>query len=303
MVLGVRFAIALAVALVALVVESAPCHAFCRTTTSKAPPGWDPSVSGCWTEGVPLAWSVKRVPYAVASTASNQVSLADATRVADLAFSAWNEVYCGGRPAGIQAYDDGPIAVPSGLEGNGLNAWVACPEISQCNPAAHDVIVFDDGGWPYNDPANTLALTTVTYGVDDGRIAQAFTEINSAGQKLTTAEPPPAGGGVYDLQAILTHEAGHFLGLAHATDTNSIMYAYYQPGAIELTADDMYGLCTVYQHSSSSPSSKGGGGCTSGGAEPVPLTVAVGASFAALGMILRRRRRAPRRTRGPGVTS
>jgi hypothetical protein len=92
----------------------------------------------------------------------------------------------------------------------------------------------------------------------------------------------------FDLQAILTHEAGHFLGLAHATDTNAIMYAYYQPGAIQLTSDDVDAICTVYPPPSSSQ--KGGNGCTTASAMPGLSTVATGMSFVALGMLVRRRR-------------
>jgi hypothetical protein len=232
---------ALASVLVAVVVASlggaSSAHAFCRTTTSKAPSGWDPAVSGCWTQGVPLSWHVGRVPYAVASGASKQVSLSEATRVADLAFKVWNGASCFGGAAGIQGYDDGPLEVPDGSDGDALAGWAYCSESTSCDPTAHDVIVFDDDAWPYNDPVNTLALTTVTYGVDDGAIEEAYTEVNSASQQLTTMEPPPQGSTAFDLQAILTHEAGHFLGLAHATDTNAIMYAYYKPGAVDLTSD------------------------------------------------------------------
>ena len=247
----VRLALTFAVVASALLAGAAPARAFCRTTTSKAPAGYNPAVSGCWTEGVPLAWTAQSIPYAVAAGASGQVSLADATRVADLAFSAWNAATCSGKPLGIHAFDDGPIAVPDAAEGDALAGWAYCSDISACNPAAHDVIVFDDVSWPYNDPVNTLALTTVTYGVDDGRIAEAYTEVNSAEHTLTTEEPPPAGSDAYDLQAVLTHEAGHFLGLAHATETTSIMYAYYQPGAIDLTPDDLDAICTVYPPQSS----------------------------------------------------
>jgi MYXO-CTERM domain-containing protein len=287
---GVRFTLVGAVAWVAvamLAVDAAPAHAFCRTTTSKAPSGWNPAVSGCWTEGVPLAWTQDRVPYAVASAASKQVSLADATRVADLAFGTWNDSQCGGQSVGIQAYDDGPTSVPDGAEGDALAEWAYCAESNSCAPAAHDVIVFDDDSWPYNDPVNTLALTTVTYGVDDGHIFEAYTEVNSAEHVLTTTEPPPANGETYDLQAILTHEAGHFLGLAHATETSAIMYAYYTPGAISLTPDDLDAICTVYPPTSPTK----GCGCAAVGAAPGATAAAAGLSIAALGMLRRRRRR------------
>jgi MYXO-CTERM domain-containing protein len=289
--LAVRFALACAVALAALGVGARSAHAFCRTTTSKAPAGWNPAVSGCWTEGVPLAWPVDRVPYGVASAASKQVSLADATRVADLAFGAWNDTQCAGQPAGIEAYDDGPSSVPDGATGDALAEWAYCAESNACAATTHDAIVFDDDAWPYNDPVNTLALTTVTYGVDDGQIFEAYTEVNSAEHQLTTTEPPPASGATYDLQAILTHEAGHFLGLAHATDTTSIMYAYYVPGALTLTPDDLDALCTVYPPQSSSPSSSAKGCACTAGPAPGSATAAAGLSMVALAMLGKRRRR------------
>jgi hypothetical protein len=284
----VRFALACAVALgCAVAVESGPAAAFCRTTTVKAPAGYNPAVSGCLTQGVPLAWSAKQVPYSVATRASKQVSLADATRVADLAFGAWNDALCSGESVGIQAYDEGTRSVPDGDEGDALVGWAFCSDSTSCNGAAHDVIVFDDDAWPYDDPANTLALTTVTYGVDDGQIFEAFTEINSAEHQLTTTEPPPANSQAFDLQAILTHEAGHFLGLAHATDTSAIMYAYYQPGAIELTSDDLNAICTVYP-----PQTSKGCGCETVGAAAnatAATAMAAGLALAALGMVRKRR--------------
>ncbi len=230
-------------------------RAYCRTTTDPVEAGYDPVVRGCWTDGTPLAWKAGRVPYGVSAAASTQVSLAEATRIADLAFAAWNDVSCPNGAPTVRAYDDGPIAsIPDASD---------CSSSTMCNPQSHDYIVFDDQVWPHDDPANTLALTTVTFGVDDGTIFEAFTEVNStSSHPLTTQEPPPAGSGAYDLQAILTHEAGHFFGLAHATSTGSIMYAYYKPGKVTLTDDDIAGFCAMYD-----PSTGGKGGCATVGVD------------------------------------
>ena len=219
---------------------SQTAYAFCRTTTSQVPLGYNPAASGCWTQGTPLAWPTSAVPYGLGAAASRQVSLADATRVADLAFSSWNDVSCPDGVPTAYAYDVGPLSsVPDG--------GTCSSNLADCKPLSDDVIVFDDDVWPYDDPANTLALTTVTYGVDDGAIFEAYTEINTTPPHLITMqEPPPAGSSAYDLQAILTHEAGHFLGLAHATDATSVMYAYYLPGRVQLTSDDVAGFCAVY---------------------------------------------------------
>jgi uncharacterized protein (TIGR03382 family) len=275
-----------AAAFLATMAMSSLASAFCRTTTVYADAGYNPAVSGCWTEGVPLAWPVQRVPYALGSAASKQVSLADATRVADLAFNAWNTALCHGHAPSVQAYDDGPVAVPN-LSGDALAAWASCSVSTSCDAMAHDVIVFDDDVWPYNDPVSTLALTTVTYGVDDGRIFEAYTEVNSAQKQLTIADPPPPGGQAYDLRAILTHEAGHFLGIAHATNTSAIMYAYYQPGAIVLMPDDVDAICTVYPPQF--PGSPAGCGCSGVGNEPATGALGVGLSLAALRLLRRRR--------------
>jgi MYXO-CTERM domain-containing protein len=178
----------------------------------------------------------------------------------------------------------------------------------QCDPTFHDpqhVIVFDDTTWPHNDPNSTLALTTVTYGVDTGTIFDADTEVNTAHWTITAQEPPPAG--AYSLQAILTHEAGHFLGLAHATTTTPIMYAQYQPDAVTLTQDDVDGVCSIYPpgpansppgNPGSSGNPKSGCACVAGAAAPGPWSV--GAGVALLGLLIAHRARRPR---APGGAS
>jgi hypothetical protein len=260
---------------VAALFASSGAQAYCRTTTQPPPIGYNPAVSGCWTTGKAIAWTAGQVPYGVSSAASKYVPLSEASRVADLAFAAWNSAPCTGGPPSVQAYNVGPLDVaPDSGD---------CTTSSTCNAVTHDVIVFRDDVWPHSDPANTLALTTVTYGVNDGEIFEAYTEVNSAQHVLTTVEPPLSG--TFDLQAILTHEAGHFLGLAHATDTHSIMYAYYQAGATNLTPDDVAAICAVYD----APPT---GGCSFASAPTGPTLFAAisGLSLATLAAARRRRR-------------
>src|SRR5262249_53351461 len=157
------------------------------------------------------------VAYLISEAASRQVSLADAVSVAQAAFGSWNEAPCAGGHPGLQAHFGGTVRADAAANDCGLVS---------CDATFHDpqhVIVFDDAEWPHNDPSNTVALTTVTYGVDDGVIFDADIEVNTHDHTITAAEPPPTG--ALDLQAVLTHEAGHFYGLAHATDTHAVMYA------------------------------------------------------------------------------
>jgi hypothetical protein len=52
-----------------------------------------------------------------------------------------------------------------------------------------------------------------------------------------------------DLQSIATHEAGHFLGMDHASNTSSTMFWNTVPGYSyqrNLSADDIAGISTLY---------------------------------------------------------
>ena len=126
---------------------------------------------------------------------------------------------------------------------------VDCGEVNyNQNGANQNVIVFRDDNWPHNDSNNTLALTTVTFNPDTGEIYDADMEVNTHDQRVTSTDPVPPDG--YDFASIVTHETGHFLGLAHSGDNRATMFANYTPGATamrNLTADDVAGICTVYR--------------------------------------------------------
>jgi len=176
-------------------------------------------------------WRNLCVGYSLQRDASNQVTLAQATQVAAQAFAAWSGVTCGAGGASIAAVDEGPVDC-------------ALVQYNEDQPNQH-VIVFRDDAWPYSDSSNTLGLTTVTFDVTDGEIFDADMEINSHDYTLVVDGSGDGDAGGYDLLSILTHEAGHFLGLAHSTDVSAMMYAHYESGATTLTADDVAGVCAV----------------------------------------------------------
>jgi MYXO-CTERM domain-containing protein len=272
-------AVALAALAVSLVAPRA-ASAYCRTTTDHEPIPYNPVSNGCWNQGTPLAWEGgQKVAYSIDSAASSQISLADATRIAKIAFNQWNNATCAsGQKPNVQVVDGGPVSAAQASTDCGL---------VQCDPTVHDpqhVIVFDDAAWPHNDPNNTLALTTVTYGIDSGEIYDADIEINSA-QHTLSAQDPPATPGAFSLQAILTHEAGHFFGLAHATSSAPVMYAQYQVTATSLTQDDVDGVCSTYPQPT-----KSGCACESAPAQANAWAVAACAGLA-VGAVVRRRRR------------
>jgi hypothetical protein len=226
--------------LATLVVTLAPgvAHAFCRTTTSQVPADYDPSTDGCWTEGLPVYWANACVSYDIQQDASHQIDYDTASADIATAFSKWTGTVCpgAGDTAGrvsIDVRDFGPVAC-------------SLVQYNQNGPNQH-VIVFRDSDWPYDDSSNALALTTVTYDKVTGEIYDADMEINTAQQTLSTADADPSDG--YDFLSIVTHETGHFLGMAHSTDDFATMYAYYATGDTvmrDLTEDDVSGICSIY---------------------------------------------------------
>jgi MYXO-CTERM domain-containing protein len=221
-------------AFAAVVLASPTAVAFCRTVTATPPPGYDPASLGCYNpDAYDVYWANLCVGYSLNSTASplRGITLQQATAVADSAFAEWSAITCpaGGNPS-IKAQDMGPVDC-------------GAVEYNKFEPNQH-VIVFRDSNWPYSDSSNTLGLTTVTYDTNDGEIYDADMELNSEQYNLVTTAPAPQG--AYDLMTVITHEAGHFLGLAHSADVTAVMYAHYHTGASVPTADDVAGLCSIY---------------------------------------------------------
>jgi MYXO-CTERM domain-containing protein len=234
-----RAPLALALVTAAVAHPSREAYAFCRTTTVSVPADFQPRADACWTQGNPLFWKNACVGYSIQKDASRQVSYDDASLAITRAFTKWTNATCvtdgtGGSRVSIDVRDLGP---------SDCNVV----QYNQDYPNQH-LIVFRDDTWPHNDVNNTLALTTVTFNPDTGEIYDADMEVNTFQQRVTLVDPIPSDG--YDFASIVTHETGHFLGLAHSGDPHATMFAHYQPGSTamrNLTADDVLGICTVYR--------------------------------------------------------
>ncbi len=181
--------------------------------------------------GVPLFWPTPCVGFTIQKDAEKNIPSKTVDALTKQAFAAWTDADCGAGAHPLMRVDD------LGL--------VTC-DVPEYNPslANSNTIMFRSNGWPYPS-TNTIALTTVTFNLDTGEIRDADMELNSTDIAFSTSDTDVT----YDLLSILTHETGHFLGLAHSTVAGATMIADYPPKSLTLRtleADDVAGICAVY---------------------------------------------------------
>jgi Matrixin len=226
--------------------------AFCRTTSCPLPAGFTPTDGQCVPPGfdaycasmdppvtnLPVFWSNACVSYDIQQTASKQVPYAKAVSLFADAFAKWTSTTCASQGKGrvsIETKNLGPVI---------------CNKVQYSSDQGnqHVIIFYDDDTWPYDDTANTLGLTTITFNPDTGEIYDADMAINSGTNvPLSLGDPVPAEG--YDFQSIITHETGHFLGMAHSADEQATMFYRYMQGSTTmrtLSPDDTAGICSIY---------------------------------------------------------
>jgi hypothetical protein len=185
--------------------------------------------------GTVIAWPQPCVEYSVQSDASPKwgITFADTEQIMKQAFATWMNAACSGG------------GNPHILVTEGPRATCNIHEYNQTAGNAN-VVLYHDDKWPYEgQPGTTLALTTVTYSLDSGQIYDADMELNSADNHFTLGNT----GVAFDLLSIVTHESGHFLGMAHSHDPSATMWPDYQQGTTNLrnlSADDIAGICAIY---------------------------------------------------------
>ena len=221
----------------ALVVATAAreAQAFCRTTTCNPKKDACRIVDGCARTGAPLSWNVMPIPYRFHGHAPERLDRDEARGAIRLAFARWTEVVCSGglrTSLRFQELSEIPAATPRGKQPFG--------------------IYFRDDGWPHAAADETLALTTHYFGQSNGEIQYSDIEINS-GEKPFTVRDAEKG---TDLEAVITHEVGHYIGLAHSPEPESIMAPSYCQSdarcsetreiARDLGADDVAAVCALY---------------------------------------------------------
>jgi hypothetical protein len=204
--------------------------AYCRLTTEMSTPG-----DTCARTGAGLFWERPCISFSMTDRRRTDPPLETLRDIAEVSFDSWLAVTCDGQRVGLEIRQTEALGECTTPEYN-LNA-----------ANANTVIFVSD--WAQRKlPQDAFGLTLVWHHPDTGEIHDADMQINETLGALAVCNGTCPAGSV-DLQNVITHEAGHFLGLGHSDDTRATMAARAQVGEIrkrDLADDDRAGLCDIY---------------------------------------------------------
>ena len=299
--------------IVAIAICSLPfdARAFCRAMTcNPVKQTCAADDRGCVTSGTALRWPAERMPLVFRFQQQHSARLVpeETTAAVRAAFHRWSDVVCpDGRRTSLRFTEGENLAADKPLE-----AAAARPE-----PFG---IYFRDRGWPHPSGDDQTALTTIDFAPSSGAILYADIEVNTTAWTFATRD---VGAGI-DLQTVVTHEVGHFIGLAHGREPNTIMAGHLcdsgdrcardRVSSRRLATDDIAAVCALYppdaEGSAPAPPSAAPASCAvhAVGASPSasarlprasPLFVLV---VAALAMVCRKTRNRRRRSADRTIT-
>ena len=186
--------------------------------------GWAQGKSGGYrfaTNG--MVWPASEIPvaYELNTAGSDDLAFVEIEAAVAAAFATWAEVPCSGLAYSFAGTTDLGVAIDQ-----------------------RNVILFIESGWIYGAEA---AGATSLFILDGEQTA----DVAMNGENYTWAIGPSgalAASGTFDLQAVLTHELGHFSGLGHTMSAHDTMYYSWTPwqGQRSPSLDDQTGLCSIY---------------------------------------------------------
>lgn len=225
-----------------VLVSPEPAAAWCRMTTSpRQPSATEPCIFPSPDTMPPeqyLEWMEPCSAIALSVAApSDDLSAEQVAGVLARSIATWEAVECGGRPLGID------------LEILADASTCVAPLYRDDAGNVNTIMFVQDWGDRAYDPA-AFAVTTVWHRRSTGEILDVDMEINE--RRGPYGICPPEGcldTRTVDLENVVTHELGHYLGLAHSSEPDATMYASALAGETikrDLTADDVAGICAVY---------------------------------------------------------
>ncbi|HEX7477148.1 MAG TPA: matrixin family metalloprotease [Polyangiales bacterium] len=192
--------------------------------------------SACASDGTPLVWKRQCISYSVAPRShSTTPTLGELRDLVDRSFRTWSDVTCSGQPLALSLAQSAELSMCDK------------PEYNATAGNANTVLFVTD--WQARKlPAEAFGLTMVWHDSRTGEIVDADMQLNETLGTLAICKQRCAQAEV-DLQNIITHEAGHFLGLGHSQERTACMFGQALVGETSkrfLSLDDETGICATY---------------------------------------------------------
>ncbi|MGB5266813.1 MAG: hypothetical protein WBN30_09515 [Polyangiales bacterium] len=232
--------------------------AYCRMTTGG---GSQVGTMACVEIGAPFFWNDPCLSYAVDGRASRWMDLSEIEDSVNAAFETWETADCGDGLTPNLVFK--PSMQPSTCKRAEFNNVGNVNTIAFLDPWEDPCL--DDDGDPYDPRA--FAVTIVWHNTTTGEILDADMMINDlrfvpggrAGGPYADCPETGCLGSDADLRGIVTHEAGHFIGIGHCNPINindpndpcvvATMFASADRNAVEkrtLAPDDINAVCDIY---------------------------------------------------------
>jgi MYXO-CTERM domain-containing protein len=211
-------------------------QAFCRATTIE---GTQDSCRVCETAGYPLAWEHPDIEYIFNERGFPGLPDSELREIFRDAVDQWQAVTCDSARVEVEVRASSDTT-PLGPRDKAISPHVnVMGHLTAAQWSAEDY-----------DP-HAFAQTGVRYYADSGVIAGADIWFNGGMGEFGVCPTDGCEDGdpTVDLPNVVTHEMGHFFGLAHSHIDGSTMACDAQPGDTDkrsLAADDRRGMCAIY---------------------------------------------------------
>jgi Matrixin len=253
-------AVALGSVSAASLLQIRPAYAFCQSTVCTGPNGstCDGDTLALETKCPTKRWAQMPIPVRFHYKYSSKLIVNETKRALRAAMNRWSDVICkNGEQTSLRFQElpetliDKPLVdeQTERLPGKGTEPFG---------------IYFRETGWDLQSKREQIAITHLFTGATDPNVKDADMVINSSNFVFALDEDPDEtakfkalGDERVDLEAAITHEFGHYIGLAHSSEPLTIMAAS-KCGVVErcvadqqviarrLREDDELAVCTLY---------------------------------------------------------